>query len=139
MVHNRKDGILSFAHGEPRDKVHCYLLKGESVSGCWDTVRGSSRLMGNDFILLAGRTPFYIVGYPCVHPLPLTVLFYPSHRFIPSWVASCGVVVGPCHQHLSFFCGWGCVHFYCINEFVVREYRDALVVVLALVCSWGSR
>jgi hypothetical protein len=139
MVHDRKDGVFSFAHGEPRDKVHRYLLKGEGVSGRWDTVCGGARLMGNDFILLADRAPFYVVGYPCIHSLPLTVLLYPSHCFIPSRVASCGVVVGPCHYRLSFLCRWGCVHFYCVNEFVVWEYRDALIVVLALVCSWGVR
>jgi hypothetical protein len=139
MVHDCKDGIFSLACRKPRDKVHCYLLEGEGVISCQDAVCRSAQFMGNDFILLAGRTSLHVIGYPCIHPLPLAMLFHPTYCFIPSRVAGCGVVVGPCHQRLAFLCQWGCVRSYCINEFSVREYCNALVVVLSLVRSWRAR
>jgi hypothetical protein len=139
MVDDHKDGVLSIAHGEACDEVHCYLLEGKGMVGRWNAVCGGTRFVGDDFVLLTSCASSYIVGYPRVHPLPLTALFHPSYCFVSSWVAGRGVVVRPCHQRLSFLNGWRCVAFYCVNEFLLREYCDTLVVVLALVCSWGAR
>jgi hypothetical protein len=97
MVHNSEDSVFPIAYREACDEVHCYLLEGEGVVGHWDAVCRSACLMGDDFVLLTSRTSFYVVGDPRVHPLPLVVLFYPSYCFVPSWMASRGVIVRPCH------------------------------------------
>jgi hypothetical protein len=97
VVHDSEDGIFPIAHRETHDEVHCYLSEGKGVVGCRDAVRRSACFVSDDFILLTSRTSLHVIGYPHVHPLPSVVLFYPSYCFIPSWVAGCGVVVGPCH------------------------------------------
>jgi hypothetical protein len=97
MVHNCKNGIFSLACGEPRDEIHCYLLKGECVSSCRDAIRGGTRPVGDDFILLTSCTSLYVVSYPCVHSFPLPALLYSPYGFVSTRVTSCRVVVCPRH------------------------------------------
>jgi hypothetical protein len=138
MVHDSEDSIFSVAHRKARDKIHCYLLKGEGVVGHRDVVCGSACLVGDNLVLLTDCTSFYIVSYPCIHSFPLVALLCPSYCFISSWVASRRVVVCPHHQRLLLFWGWWCIQLYRVNELFVWKYRDSLVVVLTLVCIWGT-
>jgi hypothetical protein len=97
VIHDSENGVFSVARGKTRDKIHCYLLEREGVVRRWDAVWGSACLVGNDLVLLAYRASFYVVGYPCIHSLPLVALLCPSYCLISAWMAGRGVVVCPRH------------------------------------------
>ena len=60
MIHYREDGVLSIACQETSDKVHGYLLKGESMIGCWNAVCGGLCFMHDDLVLLTGCASLYV-------------------------------------------------------------------------------
>jgi hypothetical protein len=49
--------------------------------------------MSQDFVLLARGTPFYVVGDPFVHSLPLLELLGLPYCFIMSWMSRSQVIM----------------------------------------------
>ncbi len=56
--------------------------------------------MGNDLVLLAVSTPFYVIRYPSTHSYPVMRLARFSNGFVSSRMSSCGVIVYKSHQLL---------------------------------------
>ena len=70
MVYNGQYRVMSMMLREPRNEVHCDLLKGEGSFFGRDAVEWYSFPVSHDFVLLAGRAAFYIVCDPLSHPCP---------------------------------------------------------------------
>ena len=70
MVYDGQYGVVPVLLRESRDEVHRNLLERESAFFGRDAVKRCSFLMGQNFVLLAGGTAFYVVCDPLSHPCP---------------------------------------------------------------------
>ncbi len=97
MVHDSEDGIVPALRWQSHNQVHCNLSKWESVFGRCDLVEGCFLSVGDNFVLLAVATAFYVIGYPFTHSCPIMRLACFSDRFISPGVSSHGVIVYKSH------------------------------------------
>ena len=94
MIHEGEDRIVPGAVRELGNEVHRYYLERKGVWGNWDTVQRRLAGVVNGFRLLAGRTPFYVLGRPFPHSGPPVMALKVPEGLIPSWVSGCwGVMV----------------------------------------------
>jgi hypothetical protein len=70
LVDDGQDGIAPLALWELCDQVHGDHLEGEGCAVSRDAEQWCLPPVCEIFVLLTGRTPFYVVGYPVVHARP---------------------------------------------------------------------
>jgi hypothetical protein len=93
--------------------------------------------MGEDLVLLAGRTALNILGDPMVHPWLKEAVSGLSDRFILAWVPHCGVVMDQGHQ-VTFLCFRGLPNCYGLYKFLWWQHSYISVVFFPLVGVEGS-
>src|SRR6266403_6203677 len=121
---------------EPRNEIHCYLLKRESALFGGDAIKWYFLFVGQNLILLADRAAFYVVRDPLSHSSPGQDLCGFSNCFVSSGVSCGGVIVDEGHE-ISFRGVWDLCCGSVNKDFWFEEGLVFVVVVSLIRIGWS--
>jgi len=98
MIYNGKNGVMSVAFRESRDKVHRYVQKWFGVDCGGDVEEWGFDVVSQVFVLLACGASFDVFCDPCPGAGPEVFFVHMSDCFISSGVAIEGAVVPSVHD-----------------------------------------
>ena len=99
IVNDGEDAVISSALRQSSDQVQGYLCEWRSVDRDVYLEQGNAGAISEVFVLLAGRTPLYILLYPLLCPWPVESFHYLPHHLVLARVTTQSIMVG---VHYSF-------------------------------------